>query len=151
MDISTLMNENCLSFDVELQSKEDVFQYLSEQLFQEQYISSKEEFLTALYYRESLSETGLGDGIAIPHGKTDCVEKAGIAFVRLRNAIPWESLDGKPISYVFMLAIPHQGGDDAHIRMISELARSLIRPKVIQKLSVTNSAKELLACFAEEV
>lgn len=147
MDITTLMNKSCISFDQSLSSKEEVFQYLSEQLYLAGYISSKELFLDALYYRESLSETGLGDGIAIPHGKADCVKRAGIAFVRLQDDIAWESLDDKPIKYVFMLAIPQQGGDNEHIKMISELARSLIRPEIIEKVAHTASSNELLACF----
>lgn len=144
MELTQIMSENCISFDKELSNKQEVFEYLIDELFHEGVISSKEAFMEAVLYRETLSETGLTDGIAIPHGKDLCVQRAFIAYVRLKEAITWESIDGKPIQHVFLLAIPELSEDDLHIRMISQLARSLIKQDVIQKISGATVAKELL-------
>lgn len=144
MELTQIMSVNCISFDQLLTTKQEVFEYLIDQLYEEGVISSKDQFLDAVLYRETLSETGLTDGIAIPHGKDDCVKKAFIAYVRLQDAIPWESIDDQPIKHVFLLAIPSKSEDDMHIRMISQLARSLIKQDVISKINEATAAKELL-------
>lgn len=144
MELLQVIKEECISFDVDLSTKEEVFEYLVNQLLEVDVISSKEDFLKALYYRETLSETGIGDGIAIPHGKEDCVNQASIAFVRLLRPIKWESLDNKPVQFVFLLAIPNSENNNIHIRMLSELARSLIKKEVIEKIEKAKTTEEFL-------
>jgi fructose-specific phosphotransferase system IIA component len=149
MDLTQVIREECTSFDKKLGSKAEVFAYLTDQLYSADLISSREKFIEALYYRESLSETGIGDGIAIPHGKDVCVQQASIAFVRLHEPIAWESLDDKPIQYVFLLAIPMNGGAEntMHIQILSELARRLIRKDVIQQVEKAKTFSEFLKAF----
>lgn len=144
MNVSELFDPHCVSFDQVLETKEAVFNYLVAQLREADIIDSVDHFLKALYYRESLSETGLGEGIAIPHGKDSSVKKASIAFVRLAHPIPWESLDDGDVQYIFLLAIPEGGQDNQHIKMISELARSLIRPEVIEKVKHASQSADLM-------
>lgn len=143
MELYEVMDKDCLAFDEPLGSKEEVFDFLIKRLYECEAIQDKAVFKEAVFYRESLSETGLGDGVAIPHGVSSCVNKAAIAYVRLAAPIPWESLDDQPIRHVFLLAIPERG-DDVHIRMLSELARSLIRPGVIQAINEAETAEDLL-------
>ena len=149
MELTEIIKKECVSFDMELHSKDEVFEYLANALFQTNVISSKEKFIKALYYRESLSETGIGDGIAIPHGKDGTVNEASIAFVRLLHPIKWESLDEKPIQFIFLLAIPDSNGQNntMHIQMLSELARSLIRKDVIKKVEQVKTFEDFLAAI----
>lgn len=149
MGVSELLKASCISFDVSLNSKDEVFEYLINQLYEAGAIGSKATFLEAVKYRETLSETGLGEGIAIPHGKSDAVLHAAIAFVRLKEAILWESLDDKPVQYVFLLAIPNSG-DDQHIRIISQLARSLIKEPVIAAIKNADNPETLLEALKED-
>lgn len=144
MLLRQLISKHCMSFDVDLKTKEEVFHYLGQQLLDSGYIETEEDYFKAVCYRETLSATGLGDGIAIPHGKSSCVKKAGIAFVRLKQPIAWESLDDGDVTYVFLLAIPEGREDEIHIRMISELARCLIKTEVIEKVKNAHDANELL-------
>lgn len=147
MNISELMLEENISFDANLKTRSEVFDYLIDQLFESKIIESKEAFKDAVEYRETLSETGLGEGIAIPHGKTSAVLKPGIAFVRLASPIEWPSLDDGPVQYVFLLAIPKNSQEQEHIRMISELARSLIKEDVISAIKSVSDAKSLMETF----
>lgn len=145
MDLSALMDERNIFFDLDLKSKQEVFELLADHFKTSGFISSKDAYIQAVEYRETLSETGLGDGIAIPHGKDASVLKAGIAFVRLKTPISeWGSLDNQPVKYIFLLAIPQGDEDHEHIRMISELARCLIRSEVIEKVQKATDSKELL-------
>lgn len=143
MELSEILKESCISFDVDLSTKEAVFDYLINQFYQVGIIDSKEAFKQAVYHREGLSETGLSEGIAIPHGVDQSVHIAAIAYVRLLHPITWESIDNQPVKHIFLLAIPCKG-DDTHIRMISQLARSLIKKEVIEQINHAKAASDLL-------
>lgn len=150
MFLKNLMTENCVFFQKNITEKEEALHVLIHGLKQEGYVSSESEFYEAVCFRESLSPTGLGDGIAIPHGKSSCVNKAGIAFMKLINTIEWESLDDKGVQYIFLLAIPEGDEQNTHIKMISELARCLIKEDIIEKIKQADNASGLLSVFEKE-
>lgn len=134
MDIKELLNQDCIALQSDLKSKKEVFEHLSHLLATIGNVSDEKDYVDALMYRETLSETGLGMGIAIPHGKSSSVKKASIAFMTLSTPISdWPSLDDQPIDLVFQLAIPDDS-NDLHIRMLSELARKLIHEDVVKAL-----------------
>ncbi len=143
MDINELLSEKCIVIGNDASSREEVFEQLAHLLFEDGKVSDEKDYINALNYRETLSETGLSDGIAIPHGKCKGVKKAGIGFMTLNKPITdWPSLDEKPIDVIFQLAIPADG-DDLHIRMLSELARKLINQEVITALKNAKNAKDV--------
>ena len=143
MDINELLSEKCIVIGNDASSREEVFEQLAHLLFEDGKVSDEKDYIHALNYRETLSETGLSDGIAIPHGKCKGVKKAGIGFMTLNKPITdWPSLDEKPIDVIFQLAIPADG-DDLHIRMLSELARKLINQEVITALKNAKNAKDV--------
>lgn len=150
MYLNTLIDEKNIFFDLDLKTKSQVFQFLADKLYRTGYIDSVDEFVKAVEYRETLSETGLGEGIAIPHGKALTVKKPGIAFIRLKEPIyEWETLDDVPIRFIFLLAISQNNENNEHIRMLSELARCLIRKNVIEKIKSAANASELLDILSE--
>ena len=142
MELKELLDESCIAMDVPLQKKSEVLDAMTESLYEAGIITDKKQFREAVEYRESLSETGLEDGIAIPHGVDTCVNRAAISYVRLREPIEWESMDGKPIQHVFLLAIPADG-DKTHIRMLSELAMMLVRKEARTALNQIQTRQEL--------
>lgn len=145
MKIEEVLNADCIYLNKDLHNKSEVFEFLSTSLYKAGFISNKDAFLEKVYYREKLSITGLVEGIAIPHGVSNTVKTPSVAFVRTNEEIEWESIDGKKVRYIFMLAIPENSKDDIHIKMISELARSLIDEKTIEKLKCVKTAEELLS------
>ena len=144
MKIEEVLNENSIHLDKDLTSKKEFFDYFCSSLYQNGMISDKNAFQEKVYDREALSVTGLIDGVAIPHGVSDAVNQPSVAFVRTKKEIEWESIDGKKIKYIFLLAIPNNTKDDVHIKMLSELARSLMDQNVISKLEYVETADELL-------
>lgn len=142
MDLKELLDESCIAMDVALQQKSDVLDAMTENLYEAGIINDKTQFRQAVEYRESLSETGLEDGIAIPHGVHACVNRAAISYVRLKEPIEWESMDGKPIKHVFLLAIP-ESGDKTHIRMLSQLAMMLMQKESRTALNQIQTRQEL--------
>ena len=97
--------------------------------------------------REATVSTGLGDGIAIPHAKTDAVSAPVVVYARSRAGIDWSSRDGKPASELFLIAVPEQAAGDAHLTILGALSRKLVNPQFRSELSAAgpDRAYELLA------
>jgi PTS system fructose-specific IIC component len=97
--------------------------------------------------REATVSTGLGDGIAIPHAKTDAVSEPVVVYARSRAGIDWSSRDGKPASELFLIAVPEQAAGDAHLSILGALSRKLVNAQFRSELSAAgpDRAYELLA------
>lgn len=100
-----------------------------------------------LLQREALGSTGVGSGIAIPHGKLPKLEKLFGMFARLERPIDFEALDGQPVDLVFLLLAPETAGAD-HLKALARIARLLRDPDVAQKLRAAQDADALYAVLA---
>lgn len=152
MDITDVLSSECVAFDRDLADKGQVFDFLTGLLLRCGAVREADAFERAVWEREGLAMTGLQDGIAIPHGISPAVARPAMAYVRLSHPLAWESIDDGPVRHVFLLAIPARGDgerDAVHIRMLSTLARSLIRPGVISGIEEARSADELLGALRE--
>lgn len=100
-----------------------------------------------LLQREKLGSTGVGNGIAIPHGKLPKLNKLFGLFARLERPIDFEALDGQPVDLVFLLLAPEGAGAD-HLKALARVARLLREPDVVQKLRQSRDADALYAVLA---
>ena len=149
MNLREVINENAVAVNVKAQNKEEVFECVCDLLLKDGSITSKEEFKQDLYIRESQGKTGIGDGIAIPHGKSDHVDHVGIAVGRTRDMIDWESYDGEPSRLFFLFAVPaHSDGAKDHLRLIAELAGKLGNDNTMRRLQTAASYDDLLEAFS---
>ena len=101
---------------------------------------------TSLAAREKLGSTGLGQGVAIPHGRIKGLKEARGAFVRLKQPVPFDAPDGKPVSQVFVLLVPEQA-TDLHLQLLSELAQMFSEKGFREKLSGATTTTALLDLF----
>jgi nitrogen PTS system EIIA component len=101
---------------------------------------------TSLSAREKLGSTGLGQGIAIPHGRIKGLKEARGAFVRLQHPVAFDAPDGKPVSQVFVLLVPEQA-TDLHLQLLSELAQMFSERAFRDKLAVAGTREDLLELF----
>jgi len=101
----------------------------------------------SLIAREKLGSTGLGQGIAIPHGRIRGLKETQGAFVRLKSPIPFDAPDGKPVAQLFVLLVPEQATEQ-HLQLLSELAQMFSESRFRQKLSSATDAAQLHAVFA---
>lgn len=102
----------------------------------------------SLTAREKLGSTGLGQGVAIPHGRIKGLKEARGAFLRLKSPVPFDAPDGKPVSQVFVLLVPEQA-TDLHLQLLSELAQMFSERPFRDKLSAARTAADLLALFRD--
>lgn len=93
MDLSKVVNEELVSLDMNTYTKEDMLKQLSNKLFEKGCIDDVDHFMKDVYLREEEGQTGLGNSIAIPHGKSSAVVKTSIAIGKSQNDLEWESLD----------------------------------------------------------
>lgn len=114
-----LANENIV-LDLDASSKKRIFEQVG-LLFENNQGIARSAVFDSLFAREKLGSTGLGQGIAIPHGRIKGLKEAKGAFLRLAKPVPFESPDGKPVSLLFVLLVPEQATEQ-HLQILSELA-----------------------------
>ena len=105
-----------------------------------------EKYLQGVKDRELEFETGMGNGIAIPHCKSDCVKEAAFTLVKLNQKIEWGSLDGEPVDYVIMLAAPNSA-DNVHLKMLSSLAVGLMDDDFREALKDATDVDQIIDIF----
>lgn len=149
MDFSTVLFPELVELDISLNSKNEVIHYMSNLLANKGKIKSAPLFEQAVLARENHSTTGVGNGIAIPHGRSEVVNQPSIAIVKLKEALDWQSLDEKPVNLVFMLAVPEEGGQ-IHLRMLSELAMKLMDEQLIQGLKKASTKQQVIEMLMED-
>jgi PTS system nitrogen regulatory IIA component len=105
---------------------------------------SERAILDTLLQREKLGSTGVGQGVAIPHGKLPKLERLFGLFARLERPVDFESLDGEPVDLIFLLLAPEGAGAD-HLKALARVARLLRDPDIAQKLRQSRDVEALYA------
>jgi nitrogen PTS system EIIA component len=102
------------------------------------------DILEVLLQRERLGSTGIGGGIAIPHGKLANLDRLFGVFARLERPIDFDALDGQPVDLIFLLLAPETAGAD-HLKALARIARQLRDPEIARKLRESRDAEALYA------
>lgn len=148
MDIKNVLDERIICNSLEAKDKEDALRQMSKMLEKTGYIDDKDAFLKDIFYRESLGCTGIGNGVAIPHGKSPSVTKVGIAIAKLTNEIKWETLDGKGVKVILLFAVGDKTEDaQDHLRLLAQVAGKLGKDKVVESLLKAESIEEIKSVF----
>lgn len=142
-----LPQENVL-LDLEATSKKRVFERVG-LLFENNQGIARSTVFEALFAREKLGSTGLGHGIAVPHGRIKGLKEAKGAFVRLASPVPFESPDGQPVSLLFVLLVPEHATEQ-HLQILSELAELFSDRASRESLSVATDADRVRQVFSSE-
>lgn len=152
MKMKDILIKDVMIMDLKAQTKEAAIDEMIASLKENNRISDVETFKEGILTRESLSSTGLGDGIAMPHAKNKAVNKATVLFAKSNTGIDYNSLDGQPAFLFFMIAAP-EGANDVHLDALANLSRLLIRPDFVASLKNAATADEVQELFtaAEEV
>jgi PTS system nitrogen regulatory IIA component len=119
--ISKLLPVSNVILDLDVSSKKRVFEQVG-LLFENHNSIARSQVFDSLFAREKLGSTGLGQGIAIPHGRIKGLKDALGAFVRLQQPIPFDAPDGQPVNLIFVLLVPDRA-TDLHLQILSELAQ----------------------------
>ena len=143
--IAELLPTDNIVLELDVDTKPRLFDRMGE-LFEKNAGLASATVSASLSAREKLGSTGLGQGIAIPHGRIKGLRKATAAFVRLRTPIAFDAPDVKPVSQIFVLLVPEQATEE-HLQLLSELAQMFSERTFRDKLAAARSADELAALF----
>jgi PTS system nitrogen regulatory IIA component len=144
--IAQLLPEANILLDLEATSKKRLFEQVG-QLFEDQAQIARSVVFDSLFAREKLGSTGLGQGIAIPHGRIRGLTRALGAFVRPRQPIPFDAPDGKPVGQVFILLVPEHANEE-HLQLLSELAEMFSERPFRDQLSAATDSVSLHRLFS---
>lgn len=131
--LSRLLPLSRVLVDLDVTSKKRVFEHAG-LVFEAELGLAASGVFESLFARERLGSTGLGHGIAVPHGRMKGLREAAAAFVRTRQPIPFEAPDGNPVSLIFILLVPEKA-TDIHLQILSELAEMFSDRHLRQQLA----------------
>jgi nitrogen PTS system EIIA component len=139
--IAKLLPESNVLVDLDVSSKKRVFEQVG-LVFENHNSVARSEVFDSLFAREKLGSTGLGQGIAIPHGRIKGMKDAVGALVRTLQPIPFDAPDGQNVSIIFVLLVPDRA-TDMHLQILSELAQMFSEKPFREQLLAAPSAAEL--------
>lgn len=149
MRITDLLKKQGIELDVKVNNKAEAIDKLVDLMDACDNLNDKEEYKKTVLAREELSTTGIGDGIAIPHGKTKAVSKAGLSSMVVKNGVDYDSLDGMPAKLFFMIAAP-EAADNLHLEVLSRLSTILMDESFREKLINAKDKDEFLRLIDEK-
>ncbi|HUJ03173.1 MAG TPA: PTS IIA-like nitrogen regulatory protein PtsN [Rhizomicrobium sp.] len=148
MEISTLLAPEAVFPSLKAQNKKQLLQELAERAAKLTHIPERRIFDT-LTERERLGTTGMGQGIAIPHGRLAGLPKIVGLFARLETPIEYEAVDGQPVDLVFLLLAPEGAGAD-HLKALARVSRLLRNQQTCEKLRAATKPEVLFALLTEK-
>jgi PTS system nitrogen regulatory IIA component len=147
MDLSDVITPEAILPSLKANSKKQVLQAIAEKAAAMTGVEERDIFDT-LNKREKLGSTGVGGGIAIPHGKLAKLDHIFGMFARLPKAIDFEALDETPVDLIFLLLAPESAGAD-HLKALARVARLFREPGIAGKLRASSDASALYAVLTE--
>ena len=144
MKITDLLDPRSISLDAAPASKSETLDKAVELMAASGKLSDIEAFRKQVYAREEESTTGIGEGIAIPHGKCDAVKKPGLAAMVIKNGVDFDSLDGEPVTLLFLIAAPNTK-DNVHLDVLSKLSVLMMDEEFSESLRNASSVEEFLS------
>ena len=149
VEVAKIIDPNNIKTNLVGETKDEVLKELATVLLQNHYITDVDGFMADIYAREEEGQTGIGNYIAISHGKSPYVDRIGVAIGVIENEIPWESLDGKGVKGIILFAVGDDNeGAQEHLKLLSLFARKLGNDEVIEQLIQAKDADEVVAAFS---
>lgn len=146
--VKSVLNKDTIKTNFNASSKDDVIKLVAKMFYDAGYVADQDDFVTAVYDREKQGATGIGNHVAIPHGKSETVKKNGVAIVTLDHEIEWESLDDTGAKVIVLFAV----GDDSegakeHLKMLAMFAKELAKQDVIDSLLAAKDVDDVINTF----
>lgn len=143
MRITDLLDKRSISLTGNPKTKSEALDQIIDLMVKSGKINDREAYRAQVYAREEESTTGIGEGIAIPHGKCDAVTKPGLAAMVIKDGVEFDSLDGQPVTLMFLIAAPNTK-DNVHLDVLSKLSVLLMDESFADNLKNAGSVDEFL-------
>jgi len=147
MRISDYLKEEMICLNLKATGKEEAIKELGSLIRKAKEITNYEKFLKDVLEREKLNTTGIGEGVALPHARTDAVTGFVIAFGRSENGIDFEALDRKKAKLLLLMGTPRKAGLDEYLVLLAHLTRLLKRESFRKSLLKAENPAEVIDIF----
>ncbi len=147
--MSDLLRDTLVIEDFSASDRNGVISEFAELLRSAGVIEDKDEIVRLLVDRETLGSTGVGDGVAIPHGKVPGLQEMIVSFGRSRKGVDFQSMDGKPAHLFFLLLVPPNNPGE-HLKMLARISRILKNPALREQLRSAQDGREIRQMIIEE-
>jgi len=149
MKISNYLKEEMLCLDLKATSKKDVIEELGSIIKNSKEVTDYEMFISDVMEREKLSTTGVGDGVALPHARTNAVSKFVVAFGRSKKEVNFNSIDKKKVNLIFLMGTPKNETLDLYLVLLAHLTRLLRKEDFRQLLLKAERPSEVIKAFKD--
>ncbi len=149
MKIVDLLNPAAIVADLKAKGKNDVLAELTDAIVNLENSLDRDEVINVLQERERLGSTGIGEGVAIPHGKLKNIDNLLISFGRSKAGVDFDSMDAKPAHLFFLLVAP-EGSVGVHLKTLARISKLLKNPSVRRRLLDARDGEEIYKIISEE-
>jgi fructose-specific phosphotransferase system IIA component len=149
VSVSQLLTEQVIKPDLDVDSRDEVFESLVELLEDQGEVGDATTALEDIRDREEILSTGIGNGVAIPHAKTEAVDSLVAAFGRVPDGVDFKSLDGKPARLIFLLLSPQEEAG-LHVRALARISRMLKNAEFREQMNDAEDAEEIVSVIENE-
>jgi fructose-specific phosphotransferase system IIA component len=146
MKITDILTPSCVRIDMDVKDKYEVLTQLVDVIHSTGRVKDRDELLKVITDREKLMSTGIGQGVALPHGKTNVVSESIAALATLHEPIDFDSLDDKPVNIVLLL-VGTESNVGAHLRLLSRVSRMVGSDQFRASLASAQSVEEVMDLF----
>ncbi|MCR1899399.1 fructose PTS transporter subunit IIA [Irregularibacter muris] len=151
MELRKILDEKIIRIGLDVKSKDDALKEMGDMLYQNGYINDTDQFIKDIYLREEEGATGIGNNVAIPHGKSKSVTKIGIAIATLKEGIEWETLDGDKVNIIFLFCVSDDMNSNRdHLVLLSRVAGKLADDDLLLKIKTAQSACDIVTYLGGE-
>lgn len=146
-----ILREENVFLNQALVTQKETFEFLAKQAVQLGIATEEEQVFQKLVERENEGTTGMMDGFAIPHAKDASIVEPSLLIVTLEQGIEWHSMDGQLINFVIALFIPDSEAGTTHLKLLSAVARLLMRKEVTEQLNAAQTEKDIVTLLNENI
>lgn len=143
-DIANVIDEKLIMLDLDVSTKVDMLNVLTDCFEREGKLNDRGAFFKDVMWREGEGETGIGMGVAIPHGKSSGVNKTALAIGTTKNDLEWASLDDEPVRIVILFAVTEGDSDVVHLKLLQHVAMLLAHESFVDRLHAVKTPAEML-------
>jgi PTS system nitrogen regulatory IIA component len=149
MKITDILAREASILDLKSTAKDDLLAEMAAALAAAEPALEAGELLGVLREREALQSTGIGEGVAIPHGKVEGLDRLVAAFARSKGGVDFDSIDGQPTQLLFLLVVPEQSGGQ-HLKALARISRFFRDASFREKLLAADELDEIFRAIEEE-
>ena len=149
MQIKDYISEDGMVFSPSVTSKKAALEVLSDTLAHQDINLSKNKVRDALFAREKLGSTGVGEGLAIPHCRMQKLESIYVTMLKLEEGVEYEAADDKPVFFLFCLVVPEDANED-HLQLLASLAELLDNEQLRNSIQKSSNARELYQILTQD-